>query len=122
VDELAEATGLPIRHVAEALGAAHASVSLNQAAGDEGKLGDLFADRRAADPFAEAEESLGGESIRRALDELPQRERRIVELRFGFNGEPATLEEIAEELQVTRERVRQLVGRALGRLERSLAA
>ena len=59
-DELAEATGLPIQHVDEALGAAHASVSLNQTVGadDEGELGDLFADREAADPFDEAEESL----------------------------------------------------------------
>ena len=59
-DELAEATGLPIQHVDEALGAAQASVSLNQTVGadDEGELGDLFADREAADPFDEAEESL----------------------------------------------------------------
>ena len=59
-EELAEATGLPIQHVDEALGAAHASVSLNQTVGadDEGELGDLFADREAADPFDEAEESL----------------------------------------------------------------
>ena len=58
-DELAEATGLPIQHVDEALGAAHASVSLNQNVGadDEGELGDLFADRDASDPFDEAEES-----------------------------------------------------------------
>ncbi|MBV8598751.1 MAG: sigma-70 family RNA polymerase sigma factor, partial [Actinobacteria bacterium] len=51
--ELAEATGLPMQHVDEALGAAHASVSLNQTVGadDEGELGDLFADREAADPF-----------------------------------------------------------------------
>ena len=55
-EELAEATGLPIQHVDEALGAAHASVSLNQTVGadDEGELGDLFADREAADPFDEA--------------------------------------------------------------------
>jgi RNA polymerase primary sigma factor len=59
-EELAEATGLPMQHVDEALGAAHASVSLNQTVGadDEGELGDLFADREAADPFDEAEESL----------------------------------------------------------------
>src|SRR4051794_9398544 len=58
--ELAEATGLPIQHVDEALGAAQASVSLNQTVGadDEGELGDLFADREAPDPFEEAEESL----------------------------------------------------------------
>src|SRR5215210_8088552 len=117
-DELAEATGLPIQHVDEALGAAQASVSLNQTVGsdDEGELGDLFADREAADPFDEAEESLRKQGIRKALDALPERERRILELRFGFEGEPWTLEAIGHELDLTRERVRQLEGQALARL------
>src|SRR5439155_16837649 len=94
--ELAEATGLPMQHVDEALGAAQASVSLNQTVGadDEGELGDLFADREAADPFDEAEESLRRQGVRKALDALPARERRILELRFGFEGEPWTLEAI----------------------------
>jgi RNA polymerase primary sigma factor len=117
-EELAEATGLPIQHVDEALGAAQASVSLNQTVGadDEGELGDLFADREAADPFEEAEESLRRQGVRRALDALPERERRILELRFGFEGEPWTLEAIGHELDLTRERVRQLEGQALARL------
>jgi RNA polymerase primary sigma factor len=117
-DELAEATGLPIQHVDEAMGAAQASVSLNQSVGadDEGELGDLFADREAADPFDEAEESLRRQGVRRALDALPERERRILELRFGFEGEPWTLEAIGHELDLTRERVRQLEAQALARL------
>ncbi|HEY8722364.1 MAG TPA: sigma-70 family RNA polymerase sigma factor [Gaiellaceae bacterium] len=116
--ELAEATGLPLQHVEEALSAASASVSLNQTVGadDEGELGDLFADREAADPFDEAEESLRRQNIRKALDALPERERRILELRFGFEGEPWTLEAIGHELDLTRERVRQLEGQALSRL------
>jgi len=117
-EELAEATGLPVQHVDEALGAAQASVSLNQSVGadDEGELGDLFADREAADPFDEAEESLRKQGIRKALDALPERERRILELRFGFEGDPWTLEAIGHELGLTRERVRQLEGQALQRL------
>ncbi len=117
-EELAEATGLPIQHVDEALGAAQASVSLNQNVGadDEGELGDLFADREAADPFDEAEESLRKQGVRKALDALPERERRILELRFGFDGEPSTLEAIGHELGLTRERVRQLEAQALARL------
>jgi RNA polymerase primary sigma factor len=117
-EELAEATGLPMQHVDEALGAANASVSLNQTVGadDEGELGDLFADREAADPFDEAEESLRRQGVRRALEALPERERRILELRFGFDGEPWTLEAIGNELDLTRERVRQLEGQALSRL------
>jgi len=117
-EELAEATGLPMQHIDEALGAANASVSLNQTVGadDEGELGDLFADREAADPFDEAEESLRRQGVRRALEALPERERRILELRFGFEGEPWTLEAIGNELDLTRERVRQLEGQALARL------
>ena len=117
-EELAEATGLPMQHVDEALGAANASVSLNQTVGadDEGELGDLFADREAVDPFDEAEESLRRQGVRRALEALPERERRILELRFGFEGEPWTLEAIGNELDLTRERVRQLEGQALSRL------
>ncbi len=117
-DELADATGIPAQHVEEAMGAAQASVSLNQSVGsdDEGELGDLFADREAADPFEEAEESLRKQGVRRALDALPERERRILELRFGFEGDPWTLEAIGHELGLTRERVRQLEGQALQRL------
>ena len=117
-EELAEATGLPVQHVDEVLGAAQASVSLNQSVGadDEGELGDLFADREAADPFDEAEESLRKQGVRKALNALPERERRILELRFGFEGDPWTLEAIGHELGLTREPVRQLEGQALQRL------
>src|SRR5262249_12625824 len=96
--ELAEATGLPLRCVDEALSAAHASVSLNQAvdADDECELGDLLTDPEAADPFDEAEESLQRQSVHKALGALSERERRIVELRFGFEGEPWTLEAVGK--------------------------
>jgi RNA polymerase primary sigma factor len=89
-EELSNATGIPMQHIEEALGAAQASVSLNQSVGtdDEGELGDLFADREAADPFEEAEESLRKQGVRKALDALAERERRILELRFGFEGDP----------------------------------
>ena len=95
-----------------------ASVSLNQKVGaeDRGELGDLFADREAPDPFDEAERSLRSQAIRNALDVLPGRERRILELRFGFDGEPQTLDAIGLELDLTRERVRQLERQALSRL------
>jgi RNA polymerase primary sigma factor len=93
-------------------------VSLEKPIGEEedSELGDLFADREAVDPFDEAEESLRRQGVRRALDALPERERRILELRFGFEGEPWTLEAIGHELDLTRERVRQLEGQALSRL------
>jgi RNA polymerase primary sigma factor len=121
-DELAEATGLPIRQVAEALLAAHATVSLSQVlgGGDDGELADLLADPSAADPFNEAEESLGREDVRRALRRLPARERRVLELRFGFEGETWTLEAIGNTLGLTPERVRQLETQGLNRLRCAL--
>jgi RNA polymerase primary sigma factor len=117
-EELATATGLSIQHVNDALSAASASVSLNQKVGEDdgGELGDLFADREAPDPFDEAEQSIRNQTIHRALDALPGRERRILELRFGFDCEPQTLDAIGIELDLTRERVRQLERQALSRL------
>jgi RNA polymerase primary sigma factor len=123
-EELALESALPLRHVQEALAAVQVSVSLNQAAGsaEVGELGDVFADPEATDPFEEAEESLSRLGIRRALEDLPERERRILELRFGFEGDPWTLEAIGRELRLTRERVRQLEARAMARMEKVLAA
>jgi RNA polymerase primary sigma factor len=123
-EELAAASGLPLQHVQEALGAVEASVSLNQAAGtaDEVELGDALADPHADDPLEEADGAHRRQRVRRALADLPERERRIVELRFGFDGEPWTLEAIGHELSLTRERVRQLEAQALARMGKRLAA
>ncbi len=123
-EELAEATGLPIPHVKEALAAAQASVSLNQKVGvdEEGELGDLVADPAASDPLEEAGKALGKQRLRRALEQLPARERRILELRYGLAGKPHTLEAIGHELGLTRERIRQLEQQALTRLAAELSA
>ncbi len=123
VEELAKATGLKLHHVQEALDAVEASVSLNQAVGSDGdgELGDLFADRTAPDPVEEADETLQRERVRSALSGLPERERRVLELRFGFDGQDSqTLEEIGRTLELTRERVRQLEKSALVRLQHAL--
>jgi RNA polymerase primary sigma factor len=122
--ELSEATGIPLRHVIEALGAARAALSLNQRTGaeEESELGELLPDEEAVDPLVEAEETLRREGVRRALEDLPERERRILELRFGFHGDPWTLEAIGRELDLTRERVRQLEAQALARMHAALAA
>ncbi len=120
--ELAELSGYEEQHVIEALGAVEASVSLNQVVGDDGdgELGDLFADREALDPADEAGEALRRQSVREALAALPEREQRLLELRFGFTGEQQSLDAIARELGVSRERVRQLERQALGRIAREL--
>ncbi len=117
-EELAEATGLSQEHVDEALDAAEARVSLNQTVGseDEGELGDLFSDPGAADPAEEALQSVERLGIRRSVASLPEPERRVVELRFGLDGDPQPLESIGKELGISRERVRQLESDALARL------
>src|SRR5581483_2440479 len=98
------------------------SVSLNQGLGSDSdsELGDLFADESSADPAEEAAEALRRQRVQRAVAELPERQRRIIELRFGFGGESASLETIGKELGLTRERVRQLETEALTRLQLEL--
>ena len=121
-DELAEATGYELQHVEEALAAVEASVSLNQAVGEDGdgELGDLFADPGALDPAEEADETLRREAVRRALSTLPELERRVLELRYGFDGEQQPLEAIERELGISRERVHKLEREAFARLEAEL--
>src|SRR3954469_3712709 len=121
VDELAEATRLKVEHVVEALDAVD-SISLNQGLGSDGdsELGHLFADESSVDPAEEAVESVRRQREQRAVAELPERQRRIIELRFGFAGESASLETIGKELGLTRERVRQLETEALTRLQLEL--
>jgi RNA polymerase primary sigma factor len=121
-EELAEATGYELQHVEEALAAVEASVSLNQTVGEDGdgELGDLFADTGALDPAEEAEGTLRREAVRRALASLPELERRVVELRYGFDGEQQTLEAIEHELGLSRERVHKLERAAFARLQAEL--
>jgi RNA polymerase primary sigma factor len=118
VEELARAAELEPQHAREALEAVEATVSLNRPVGDggEGELGDLFADPDVVDGLEEAERILRDAGIRRAVEALPERERRVVELRFGFDGESLTLEAIGRELGLTRERVRQLEKSAFTKL------
>src|SRR6516165_8633796 len=120
-EELAQATRLKLEHVVEALDAVD-SVSLNQGLGSDGdsELGDLFADESTVDPAEEAVESVRRQRVQRAVADLPERQRRIIELRFGFESEPASLETIGKELGLTRERVRQLESDALARLQLAL--
>ena len=122
-EELAAMSGYEEQHVEEALGAVEASVSLNQAVGEDGdgELGDLLADHGALDPAEEAGEAVRRQSVRLALQTLPERERRVLELRFGFDGEQQTLDAIAAEVGVSRERARQLERSALARLSGELA-
>jgi RNA polymerase primary sigma factor len=122
-EELAEEAELDLVHVEEALDAVQANVSLNRPVGSEedGELGDLFQDEAARNPEEDAVESLRRREVRRAIAGLPEREQRIIELRFGLDGEPQALEAIGKQLGITRERVRQLEASALTKLELELA-
>ena len=123
-EELAEAAQLKLQHAEEALGAVEASVSLNQTIGEgDGEFGDLFADTDAEDPVELADTSFEHERLREALGELDERERQVLELRFGLGtagGEQRSLEQIGRELGLTRERIRQLEAGAMRRLEKLL--
>ena len=114
--ELAKAAKLPLKQVREVKSAARAVTSLDKPIGedDSGSYGDLFAaDQVHTDE--EVEISLRQETLRKALDELPDRERTVLELRYGLagDGEPMSLEAIGRTLGLTRERVRQIEANAL---------
>jgi RNA polymerase primary sigma factor len=117
-DEVAKTAKLPVKQVREVREAARAVTSLDRPLSDsETSLGELMAGEEAG-PEEEVTVSLDMEVLRRAVYELPERERDVVKLRYGLNGdiEPKSLEEIGRRLGITRERVRQIESEALERL------
>ena len=113
--ELAKEAKLPLKQVREVKSAARAVTSLDKPIGedDSGSFGDLFAGEVHTDE--EVEINLRQETLRKALDELPDRERMVLDLRYGLagDGEPMSLEAIGRRLGITRERVRQIEANAL---------
>ena len=94
-------------------------VSLSTPLGDDGdsQLGDFIRDLTAKDPEAYAVESAMGRDLREALSTLKERERQVIELRYGLtDGRSRTLEEVGVIFQVTRERIRQIEAKALRKL------
>jgi RNA polymerase primary sigma factor len=114
--ELAKAAKLPLKQVREVKSAARAVTSLDKPIGDDdsGTYGELFASEQV-DTDEEVEVSLREETLRKALADLPERERVVLKLRYGLDGdrEPMSLEAIGRELGITRERVRQIEANAL---------
>ena len=97
----------------------HPCVSLEAPISEDGQseLGELVEDRDSESAFDLAWRAQRAEHLRRALDLLPERERTVIELRFGLTGAaPYTLVAIGRMLGVTRERVRQIEGHALKKL------
>jgi RNA polymerase primary sigma factor len=118
--EIAAELKVTVREVRDILRVAQMPVSLEKPVGDEdeSELGDFVADDATEEPFEAATENLQREDIQRALDVLPERERQVIELRYGLRGhEPLTLEEVGRAFGVTRERIRQIENNTLKKLK-----
>jgi RNA polymerase primary sigma factor len=119
-EEIAEELEITTEEVRDILRMAQLPVSLEKPIGEEeeSELGDFVQDEQAESPFDSASLSLRQQDIRRALDSLPERERKVIELRFGLTGDrPRTLEEVGRAFNVTRERIRQIENNTLKKLE-----
>jgi RNA polymerase primary sigma factor len=119
-EEIAEELEMTPEEVREILRMAQMPVSLEKPIGEEedSSLGDFVQDEAAESPFDTAQLSLRREDIEMALGALPERERQVIELRFGlYGGPPRTLEEVGRAFGVTRERIRQIENNTLKKLE-----
>jgi RNA polymerase primary sigma factor len=119
-DEIAIELEMTTEEVRDILRMAQLPVSLEKPIGEEeeSQLGDFVEDETAESPFDTASLMLRREDVQKALDSLPDRERKVIELRFGLLGhQPFTLEEVGRAFGVTRERIRQIENNTLKRLE-----
>ncbi|ACL69990.1 RNA polymerase sigma factor RpoD [Halothermothrix orenii] len=118
-EEIGEEMGMPAEKVREILKIAQEPVSLETPIGEEedSHLGDFIEDEDAPAPASAASFTLLREQLDDVLDTLTDREKRVLELRFGLeDGRPRTLEEVGKEFGVTRERIRQIEAKALRKL------
>ncbi|MGW0609923.1 RNA polymerase sigma factor [Streptomyces sp. NPDC002788] len=118
-EEVAAHLGLPPERVGEVLRLAQEPVSLHAPVGEEDDvaLGDLIEDGDAASPVESAAFLLLKEHLEAVLSTLGERERKVVQLRYGLaDGRPRTLEEIGRIFGVTRERIRQIESKTLNKL------
>ncbi len=119
-DEIAEELEMTTEEVREILRMAQHPVSLEKPIGEEeeSELGDFVQDENTESPDEAASLTLRRSDIENALSSLPERERKVIELRFGLSGEqPCTLEEVGKAFGVTRERIRQIENNTLKKLE-----
>jgi RNA polymerase primary sigma factor len=119
-EEIAEELEMTTEEVREILRMSQLPVSLEKPIGEEeeSELGDFVEDESAESPFDTATLSLRREDVEHALSALPERERQVIELRFGLSGaQPCTLEEVGRAFGVTRERIRQIENNTLKKLE-----
>jgi RNA polymerase primary sigma factor len=118
-DEIGAQMEMTAERVREILKISQEPVSLETPIGEEedSQLGDFIEDSEAIAPPDAANETMLAEHLRRVLDSLSERERKVIELRFGLmDGHPRTLEEVGREFGVTRERIRQIESKTLCKL------
>jgi RNA polymerase primary sigma factor len=122
-DEIATELGLEVDEVSAILRSAQTPISLEKPVGDdeESEFGHFLQDDSAPAPDEAADLAMRKESLRRILESLSYRERRVLELRYGLDGQhPRTLDEVGRAFNVTRERIRQIENQCLKKL-RALA-
>lgn len=118
-EELAKVMDMPVEKVQEVLKVSQEPVSLETPIGEEedSHLGDFIEDKEAIVPMDAASFALLQEQLRGVLGQLSDRERKVIEYRFGLlDGHPRTLEEVGREFGVTRERIRQIESKTLAKL------
>ncbi len=121
VEELARRAGVPERTVRLVERTGRRPLSLEESVGEDSALGDFIEDHSVPAPGELVQREELAREVQRGLARLPEREREILRLRFGLDGEEEhTLEEVGAHLGVTRERIRQLEERALHHLARSV--
>ncbi len=119
IEEIAEYLNTPADKIREAIRAAQEPVSLETPIGEEedSHLGDFIPDDSALTPQDAASQSMLKEQLSSVLATLTPREEKVIRLRFGLDdGRPRTLEEVGEQFEVTRERIRQIEAKALRKL------
>jgi RNA polymerase primary sigma factor len=120
-DEIAAELRCSPREVRDVLRISQLPVSLEKPIGEDedSALGDLVEDETAASPFESATVIMQRENVWRALAVLPDRERQVIEMRYGLTGaRPCTLEEVGQAFGVTRERIRQIENNTLKKLQK----
>jgi RNA polymerase primary sigma factor len=118
-EEIARELDVPVEEIVRLKEISQRAISLETPVGDEDSshLGDFLEDATTVTPTEAVSEALLKAHLREALDELPERERQIIELRFGMKDDrPRTLEEVGREFDITRERVRQIQMKTLNLL------
>ncbi|MCB1260551.1 MAG: sigma-70 family RNA polymerase sigma factor, partial [Acidimicrobiales bacterium] len=119
IEELAEATDLTPARVREILRISQDPLSLDSPVGeeDDSNLADFIEDQNTEAPAEVAARMMLNNAVLEALDELSEREKQVVRLRFGLDdGQARTLEEVGKEFGVTRERIRQIESKTLAKL------